>query len=167
MRWAVVVALFIVVPLGELWAILAVGNAIGAPATILILLADSLVGGLLLRAQGRGAWRRFVEALSSGRMPSRELADGLLIVVGGALLLTPGFVTDLFGLALLAPPSRALARRGLERAIARRLSAGLAGAGAAPGARGRGAGAPRGYDVEGTATEQDAGPLAGPPRLER
>jgi UPF0716 protein FxsA len=100
-------------------------------------------------------------------MPSRELADGLLIVVGGALLLTPGFLTDVFGVGLLAPPSRALARRGLERAIARRLTAGLAGAGAAPGAGRRGSGAARGYDVEGTATEHEAGPFAGPQRLER
>jgi len=172
-RWALVVAAFIVVPLGELWAILAVGDAIGVVPTILILLVDSVLGGLLLRAQGRGAWRRFVEALRSGRVPSRELADGLLIVVGGALLLTPGFLTDVAGLALLIPPTRALARRGLERGIARRLSAGMAGAGSdGPEPRG-GSRPPRrrpgaGYDVEGTATEHDGEPVGGgPPRLER
>jgi len=89
MRWVLVVAAFIVVPLAELWAILSVGDAIGVLPTIAILLVDSILGGLLLRSQGRGAWRRFVEALQTGRVPSRELADGLLIVVGGALLLTP------------------------------------------------------------------------------
>jgi Protein affecting phage T7 exclusion by the F plasmid len=91
MRWVLVVAAFIVVPLAELWAILSVGDAIGVLPTIAILLVDSILGSLLLRSQGRGAWRRFVEALQTGRVPSRELADGLLIVVGGALLLTPGF----------------------------------------------------------------------------
>ncbi len=157
MRWLLVVAAFIAVPLAELWAILSVGDAIGVLPTILILLADSLLGGLLMRAQGRGAWRRFVEALRSGRPPSRELADGLLIVVGGALLLTPGFLTDVGGLLLLIPPSRALARRGLERTIARRLAAGLAATAERPSGGPRGAARrPRGtYDVEGTATEHE------------
>ncbi|CAN5632677.1 hypothetical protein BH24ACT24_BH24ACT24_03800 [soil metagenome] len=164
MRWVLVVAAFIVVPLAELWAILSVGDTIGVLPTIAILLVDSILGGLLLRSQGRGAWRRFVEALQTGRVPSRELADGLLIVVGGALLLTPGFLTDVAGVLLLIPPTRALARRGLERTIARRLSAGLAGAArdarSEPGARSRGAG----YDVEGTATEHDGAPTHGGPR---
>ncbi len=168
MRWILVVAAFIVVPLAELWAILSVGDAIGVLPTILILLADSILGSLLLRWQGRGAWRRFMDALRIARMPSRELADGLLIVVGAALLLTPGFLTDVAGLLLLVPPTRALARRGLERGIARRLSAGLAGAARdtrhGPGAPRRGAG----YDVEGTATEHDGAPATGgPPRIER
>ena len=168
MRWILVVAAFIVVPLAELWAILSVGDAIGVLPTILILLADSILGSLLLRWQGRGAWRRFVDALRTARMPSRELADGLLIVVGAALLLTPGFLTDAAGVLLLIPPTRALARRGLERAIARRLSAGLADA--ARDARGGPRARPRGpgYDVEGTATERDGAPVtSGPPRIER
>jgi UPF0716 protein FxsA len=167
MRWLLVVAAFIVVPLAELWAILAVGDAIGVVATILILLADSVLGALLLRAQGRGAWRRFVDALRTGRVPSRELADGLLILVGGALLLTPGFLTDAVGLMLLVPPTRALGRRALERAIARRLTAGVAGA--APGSDGRRPGEGRRfYDVEGTATEYGGGPApSGHARLER
>ena len=168
MRWILVVAAFIVVPLAELWAILSVGDAIGVLPTILILLADSILGSLLLRWQGRGAWRRFVDALRTARMPSRELADGLLIVVGAALLLTPGFLTDVAGVLLLIPPTRALARRGLERGIARRLSAGLADAArdtrSGPGARRRGPA----YDVEGTATERDGAPVTGgPPRIER
>jgi len=168
MRWILVVAAFIVVPLVELWAILSVGDAIGVLPTIAILLADSILGSLLLRSQGRGAWRRFVEALRTGRMPSRELADGLLLVIGGALLLTPGFLTDIAGLLLLIAPTRAIARRGLERTLARRLSAGLAGAARdgrqGPGGRRRGAA----YDVEGTAVEHDGTPVSGgPPRIER
>jgi UPF0716 protein FxsA len=167
MRWLLVVAAFVVVPLAELWAILAVGDAIGVVPTILILLADSVLGALLLRAQGRGAWRRFVDALRTGRVPSRELADGLLILVGGALLLTPGFLTDVIGLMLLIPVTRVLARRALERGIARRLTAGMA-------ATARGSDGPRSddarvrFDVEGTATEYGGGPPpSGRARLER
>lgn len=174
MRWVLVVAAFIVVPLAELWAILAVGDAIGVVPTILVLLVDSLLGGLLLRAQGRGAWRSFVEALQARRAPSRELADGLLIVIGGALLLTPGFLTDVTGIVLLIPPTRGLVRRGLERTIARRLTTGLADAarggrtGAGTSSR-RGAGEPGSrYDVEGTATEHDGASASdGRTRLER
>nr|MBA3422699.1 FxsA family protein [Thermoleophilaceae bacterium] len=124
MRWLLVLVAFVIVPLAELWAILSVGDAIGVLPTILILLADSVLGALLLRSQGRGAWRRFVEALQLARVPSREIADGLLILVGAALLLTPGFLTDAVGVLLLVPPSRALVRRGLERAIARRMVTG-------------------------------------------
>ena len=170
MRWLLVVVAFVVVPLAELWAILSVGDAIGVLPTILILLADSVLGALLLRAQGRGAWRRFVEALRFARVPNRELADGLLIVVGGALLLTPGFLTDAVGLLLLLPPSRALVRRGLERAVARRMAIGRAGGAAwrPPGPRsGRSQAAGKAFDVDGQAVEQEKG--AGPerPRLER
>lgn len=168
MRWILLVAVFIVVPLLELWAILRVGDAIGVLPTIAILLVDSILGSLLLRSQGRGAWRRFVDALETGRAPSRELADGLLIVVGGALLLTPGFISDVAGLLLLIPPSRAIARRGLERTIARRLRVGLAGAArdtrAGPGPRR----ARSDYDVEGTVVEHEGAPASGGrPRIER
>ena len=173
MRWLLVLVAFVVVPLAELWAILSVGDAIGVLATILILLADSLLGALLLRAQGRSAWRRFVGALQLARVPSREIADGLLIVVGGALLLTPGFITDAVGLVLLVPPSRALVRRGLERAIARRMVTGLAeGAGAtawrASGPRsGRSRAGGDAFDADGRAVERENGAGAERRRLER
>jgi len=168
MRWVLLVAVFILVPLLELWAILRVGDAIGVLPTVAILLADSILGSLLLRSQGRGAWRRFVEALRTARVPSRELADGLLIVVGAALLLTPGFISDLAGLFLLIPASRAVARRGLERTIARRLRAGLAGT-VRDTRAGPDAWRPRAdYDVEGTAVEHEGAPArGGPPRIER
>ena len=173
MRWLLVLVAFVVVPLAELWAILSVGDAIGVLPTILILLADSLLGALLLRAQGRSTWRRFVEALRLARVPSREVADGLLVVVGGALLLTPGFLTDGVGLLLLVPPSRALVRRGLERAIARRMATGLAeGAGAtawrASGPRSRRPPASGGaFDVDGRAFERENAAGAERRRLER
>ena len=174
MRWLLVLVAFVVVPLAELWAILSVGDAIGVLPTILILLADSVLGALLLRAQGRGAWRRFVKALRLARVPSREVADGLLIVVGGALLLTPGFLTDGLGLLLLIPPSRALVRRGVERAVARRMATRLTGAAGGtawrasdprserPRAGGRGA-----FDVDGHAVEHENGAWPERRRLER
>src|SRR5262245_28139433 len=107
---ALLVILFIVVPIVELFVIIQVWQAIGVLPTLALLLADALLGSRLLRHQGRGAWRRFNEALAQRRFPAREVADGVLIAVGGTLLLTPGFVTDIFGLILLIPPTRALVR---------------------------------------------------------
>jgi len=107
---ALLVALFIVVPIVELWVIIEIGSLIGVLPTIALLIADAVLGSLLLRHQGRGAWRRFNEALAEHRFPGREVADGLLIAIGGTLLLTPGFVTDIFGAILLIPPTRAIVR---------------------------------------------------------
>ena len=72
-------------------------------STFLLLAADSLLGSLLLRSQGRSVWQRFNEALTEGRMPHREVLDGVLIIFGGAFLITPGFITDVVGLVLLVP----------------------------------------------------------------
>jgi UPF0716 protein FxsA len=112
---AVLVLLFIVVPIAELFVIIKVGELIGLWPTLALLLADALLGSLLLRHQGRGAWRRFNAALAERRFPGKEVADGVQIVIGGTLLLTPGFLTDIVGLLLLIPPSRAIARRLLRR----------------------------------------------------
>jgi UPF0716 protein FxsA len=111
------ILLFIVVPIAEIYVIIQVGQAIGVLWTILLLIADSIIGARLLSWQGRRAWQRFQEALAEGRMPHREVMDGVLIIVGGAFLLAPGFITDAVGLVLLIPPSRALVRRVLARAI--------------------------------------------------
>jgi UPF0716 protein FxsA len=109
------VILFIVVPIAELYVIIQVGQLIGVWPTLLLLLADAVLGSLLLRHQGRGAWRRFNQALAARRFPGKEVADGVLIVIGGTLLLTPGFLTDIVGLFFLIPPTRAIARRLLRR----------------------------------------------------
>jgi UPF0716 protein FxsA len=109
------VALFIVVPIAELYVIIQVGEAIGVLPTLLLLLLDAVLGSLLLRHQGRGAWRRFNEALAQRRFPGKEVADGLLIVIGGTLLLAPGFITDIVGIFLLIPPTRAISRSLLKR----------------------------------------------------
>ena len=109
--------LFILVPIAEIYVIIQVGQAIGALWTILILIADSVIGARLVSWQGRRAWQRFQAALAEGRVPHREVLDGVLIIIGGAFLLTPGFITDVFGLVLLIPPTRAVVRRWLARAI--------------------------------------------------
>jgi UPF0716 protein FxsA len=114
------VLIFIVVPIAEIYVIIQVGQAIGALWTIALLIADSVIGARLLSWQGRSAWRRFQEALAEGRMPHNEILDGVMIILGGALLLTPGFITDLLGLFLLLPPTRAVIRRVLARSIRRR-----------------------------------------------
>jgi UPF0716 protein FxsA len=114
------VLLFIVMPIVEIYVIIQVGQAIGALWTIALLIADSLIGAWLLRWQGRTAWRRFQEAVAAGRMPHNEVIDGVMIVVGGTLLLTPGFITDVIGLLLLLPPTRTMIRRAVARSIQRR-----------------------------------------------
>jgi UPF0716 protein FxsA len=148
--------LFIVVPLAELYVILEVADAIGAPLTVLLLAVDSIVGSLLLKSQGRAVWRRFNETMAAGKMPHRELLDGVMVIFGGAFLITPGFLTDVLGILLLLPPSRYFIRRLLVRALGGRIAIEVAGA--ATRRRGR-------YDVEGTASEVRDEPRA--PRLER
>jgi UPF0716 protein FxsA len=155
--------LFIGLPIAELYVIIQVGQAIGILPTLAILILDGFVGAALARSQGRTAWERFNRALAEGRVPARETADGAMIIVGGALLLAPGFITDVVGLALLLPPTRALLRRGAGRLARRRMAFTWTlgggpygprrrpGAGPPPGYRGRPPGG--GYDYEGTARE--------------
>ena len=147
------VVLFIVVPIVELYVIIQVGQLIGVWPTLALLLADALLGALLLRHQGRSAWRRFNAALAERRFPGREAADGLMIAVGGTLLLTPGFVTDIFGFLLLIPPTRALARRLLRSYVGRRFV--VVGVGGSTGTPPRRDSAGRPYDFDATAEEID------------
>jgi UPF0716 protein FxsA len=118
------VVIFILVPIAELYVIIKVGEAIGLLPTLVLLLADALLGSLLLRHQGRAAWIRFNRALAEGRLPHKEVFDGVLVITGGALLLTPGFLTDILGLILLIPPTRALVRAMSARFVRRRLAFG-------------------------------------------
>src|SRR5918998_1591777 len=121
------VLLFIVVPIAELAVIIQVGQEIGLLWTVAILIADSILGSLLMRSQGRAAWRRFNDAVAAGRPPAREVLDGVLVIFGGALLLTPGFVTDIVGLLFLLPPTRAIVRGVLVRRFASRMVVSAAG----------------------------------------
>lgn len=143
------IALFLVVPFLELYIILeVVGPALGAPLTILLLALDSVIGALLFKAQGRSVWRRFNRTLAEGRVPHREVVDGVLVIFGGAFLITPGFLSDIVGVLLLLPPTRAVIRRLVIRRLGRRVVS-------TPGGR---------FDVEGTAREYDDLPRH---RLER
>jgi UPF0716 protein FxsA len=147
------IVLFIVVPIAELYVIIKVGELIGVFPTLILLLADALLGSWLVKHQGRGAWRRFNEAIAARRFPGKEVADGVLIVVGGTLLLTPGFITDVFGFFLLIPPSRAIARGLLRRFTIGRISVVTVGGPGGPQGFG-GPGRPsRDYDFDANAEE--------------
>jgi UPF0716 protein FxsA len=148
------VLLFIVVPIAELAVIIQVGQEIGVLWTIALLVAASILGSMLMRSQGRAAWRRFNETTRAGRVPAREVLDGALVIFGGALLLTPGFITDVLGVVLLVPPTRALVRGVVARRLAHRMVVSVT----APRARPR-----SDFDVEGTAVDVDADRL-GPSR---
>jgi UPF0716 protein FxsA len=150
------IGIFVLVPLAELYVIIkVVGPALGAPLTIALLAADSLAGAWLMKSQGRAVWRRFNEAIGAGRIPHREIVDGVLIIFGGAFLITPGFITDILGFLLLIPPTRALFRRSLQNRLERRTVVT------------RYRREPRGYDVEGTATEREEPPVELPPARSR
>jgi UPF0716 protein FxsA len=119
--WWLLLVAFVVVPLLEIYVIIQVGQVIGAWWTIALLVADSIFGSWLVKREGGRAWLALRTALAEGRMPARELADGALIVVGGTLMLAPGFVSDVFGALLILPVTRPLGRRVLARLITRRL----------------------------------------------
>ena len=144
-------------PVAEIYVIIRVGEAIGALPTVALLVADSVAGAMLLRSEGRAAWRRFNEALGAGRIPAREVFDGALVIAGGALLLTPGFITDAVGILLLIPPGRAVFRGVVTRMAARRASFTVRtfrwGSAARDSQRRRSATGRRGYDYEGSARE--------------
>ena len=117
----ILVIAFILVPLAELAVLIAVGDWIGLVPTLILLLVVSVVGAWLAKREGLAAWRRLQLALAQGRMPTVEVTDGALILLAGALLLTPGFLSDVIGILLLLPPTRAIARRQLPRLAERRL----------------------------------------------
>jgi UPF0716 protein FxsA len=122
---ALLTVLLIAVPFIELFVIIQVSDVIGVPLTIILLLLVSIAGAWLLKQQGTTTWRRMRATMQRGEMPTDEATDGALILLGGALLLTPGFVTDFVGLAFLVPPSRSavksVARRLLGRFARRRF----------------------------------------------
>ncbi|QYJ05068.1 FxsA family protein [Nocardioides panacisoli] len=123
---------FIVMPLVEIYAVIQVGQLIGAWWTILILVVDSLIGAWLVRREGGRAWRALQEKFRGGGIPGRELADGALVLIGGTLLLTPGFVTDAIGFALVLAVTRPLFRRALTSYAAARVTVMTTGGAGAP-----------------------------------
>lgn len=115
------VVLAVAIPIFEVWLLIQVGQLIGLLPTLLILVAEVALGGWLLRREGSRAWKSLIGAYQSGRLPTGELADAALVLVGGILLMLPGFTTDLLGLFFLLPFTRPLARRLLGVALAGRL----------------------------------------------
>ena len=135
--------LFVAWPIAELFVIIKVADAIGVLETIALLIVSWPIGSWAMRSQGRAVWRRMSIAVSEGRPPGREVLDGVLILIGGALLIVPGFITDALGIVLLLPPTRALVRLLLVRNLRNRLvrQAFTAGRRSGP------------HDVESTATD--------------
>ncbi|MCW2865864.1 MAG: FxsA family protein [Marmoricola sp.] len=125
--WWLLVVAFVVVPLVEIYVIVQVGQVIGAWWTIVLLIADSILGSWLVKREGGRAWEALRVALEQRRMPHRELADGMLVLVGGLLMLTPGFVLDVVGVLCILPVTRPVARRLLAGVIGRRLAGATAG----------------------------------------
>ena len=116
----ILLILFIAVPIAELWVIVQVADGIGVLWTLLLLFSVSIAGAWLLKQQGLATWRRVRETMARGDIPTKEMSDGALILLGGALLLTPGFITDAVGLVLLLPPTRTALKGGFRRFLARR-----------------------------------------------
>lgn len=143
-RWlSILFVALLVVPLLEIVVIIEVGRTIGGWLTFFLLLVWSALGAYLVRREGSHVWKALRAALQSGQMPARELADAALVLIGGALLLAPGFITDIVGLFLVLPFTRPAGRRLLQASITRQLlrQTGLAnwrppgGPGATPGQR--------------------------------
>jgi UPF0716 protein FxsA len=114
--------LFVTVPVLELFIFLVLGQRIGIGATFAIILLTGFLGAYLAKSQGLKALARYQESLAQGRLPHEAIIDSLLILVAGVLLLTPGFLTDGIGFALLAPSIRDVIRGRLEKSIKERIT---------------------------------------------
>lgn len=116
--FSILLAIFIVVPLIEVYLLIKVGSVIGAPWTIFLVVFTAMLGAFLVRSQGFSTLRRIQANLADGELPAMELLEGVFLLVAGALLLTPGFFTDAVGFACLTPPlRRAVIRYALERGL--------------------------------------------------
>jgi UPF0716 protein FxsA len=116
------VIVFLLVPVVEIYVIIQVGQVIGPLPTLALLIFESLLGAWLLKREGRAAWASLQQAVASGRLPAQELVDAGLVLVGGTLLLAPGFLTDVVGFFFILPPTRPIARRLLIWLLVRRAA---------------------------------------------
>lgn len=114
------VLLFLVIPIAELYVIVQVAHGIGVPETILVLIAISVAGAWLTKSAGISVLKRLQRTVRAGKVPSAELVEGGLVLLAGALMITPGFLSDAFAVLLLLPPTRAVVRQ----AVLRRIRAG-------------------------------------------
>ena len=110
-------------PILEVWLLIRVGHAIGGLTTVAILVVEAVFGAWLMRREGSRAWRALTDGVRGGELPVNEATDAALVLVGGVLLLLPGFVTDVFGLVFLLPFTRPLARRLVQVLLARQARA--------------------------------------------
>jgi UPF0716 protein FxsA len=144
-------ALLVLWAIAELFVAITVAHAIGALDTVLLLIVSCPIGIWAMRSQGRVVWRRLTATVAIGRQPARQVLDGALVLIGGLLLIVPGFIGDLVGALLLFAPSRGVVRRLLMRAFRGRVLMRAA----------RFTRRPPAYDVDATATDVER------PRLER
>ncbi len=120
----VLALLFIVVPFVELFVILQTAQALGGWNTLGLLVVISVVGAWLMKREGRKVLRRFTEQINAGVVPTNDIADGVLLLGAGALMLTPGFLTDIVGILAIFPPTRAVLRKLLVAQFVKRSGAG-------------------------------------------
>ncbi len=117
--FARLLALFTLLPLAELYILIKIGTSLGALTTVLIVIGTGVIGASLARTQGFYVWRRIQLEMNSGRFPADDMLDGLLIFFAGAVLLTPGIITDALGFLILIPPTRAGIRAWVKRKLRR------------------------------------------------
>jgi UPF0716 protein FxsA len=157
--WWALFAAFLLMPIVEIYFIVQVGRVIGVWWTILLLILDGILGTWLVKREGSRTWVALRTALQEGRMPARELADGILILVGGTLMLAPGFVSDFFALFLILPFTRPLGRVVLANVISKKLLVAYGPLGGFAGGDGKSSNEPKGQPspdvVQGEVVEED------------
>ncbi|CAM3487717.1 FxsA family protein [Brevibacillus invocatus] len=124
MLFRILIVLFIVVPAIEIWGLIAVGKVIGGWSTVALVILTGIVGAWLAKQQGLQVFRLVQLQLSRGQMPTETLMDGVLVLIGGIMLLAPGFFSDVFGLILLIPYTRMIIRHLLKLWLWRLISSG-------------------------------------------
>ncbi|MEM9605710.1 MAG: FxsA family protein [Pseudomonadota bacterium] len=142
---------FLLMPIIEIALLIQVGSLIGVLWTVLLIVLTAIVGTLLLRAQGLSVLLRSRSAMAEGRIPASEMAEGVALAVGGALLLTPGFVTDAIGFCLLVPTTR----RALVSWVSKRVVVHTAAAGPTPAGTQNGRGPSPHAPIEGEFSRDD------------
>ncbi|MFZ0528921.1 MAG: FxsA family protein, partial [Propionicimonas sp.] len=116
------VAAFVLVAIAEVWLLMLVGSKIGVLPTFVILVCEAILGAWLMRREGTKVWSALAQAFNTGRLPTGELADAALVLLGGCMLILPGFFTDVLGLIFLLPLTRPLARKSLGFLLARQAA---------------------------------------------